>query len=442
MIFRAALTVACVTVVVKAGGVVKDLVLAKSFGRNDSLDAFLFAFMLPSFAMTVIMGALSAATVPVLVRTRQKEGLAAGRQLLATVTLLIGALLTGVAVLMALFQPWYLPLLARGFSPEKLSLTREYLYVLLPWMVACGLSTFLAAILNAVEKFALPALIPLLTPLAIIVFITTGIKHGGLDLAMGTVAGSLLEASVMFYLARRHGILGAMSWHGLDENARTILRQAVPLMSGGFLMGGTSVVDQTMAALLAPGSVAAIGYANKITYSVLSVGAVALSTAMLPYFSRMVAANDWAGCRHTIKRYSVLVVSTTVPFTLLLILFSRPLVQLLFQRGAFTAADTALVSSVQTCYAIQIPFYVLSMIFVRFISAIHRNDVLLYASAINLGMDVVLNLVFMRIWNVAGIALATSIMYVVSFLMVSLWTVRFLAQERYQLPAVQPEGSQ
>jgi putative peptidoglycan lipid II flippase len=175
---------------------------------------------------------------------------------------------------------------------------------------------------------------------------------------------------------------------------------------------------------------------------VLSVGAVALSTAMLPYFSRMVAANDWAGCRHTIKRYSVLVVSTTVPFTLLLILFSRPLVQLLFQRGAFTAADTALVSSVQTCYAIQIPFYVLSMIFVRFISAIHRNDVLLYASAINLGMDVVLNLVFMRIWNVAGIALATSIMYVVSFLMVSLWTVRFLAQERYQLPAVQPEGSQ
>ena len=75
-IFRAALAVALATVVVKAGTAVKDLAVAHSFGRSDTLDAFLFAFMLPSFALNLVVGAVSAALVPVLVETRQKEGVA------------------------------------------------------------------------------------------------------------------------------------------------------------------------------------------------------------------------------------------------------------------------------------------------------------------------------------------------------------------------------
>jgi putative peptidoglycan lipid II flippase len=114
----------------------------------------------------------------------------------------------------------------------------------------------------------------------------------------------------------------------------------------------------------------------------------------------------------------------------------------LFQRGAFTAVDTELVSRVQICYAIQIPFYVCGMLFVRFISAIRRNDVLMYVSAINLFLDVVLNFALMRVWHVAGIALSTSIVYIVSFLMISVWSVRYLAQERLASVAVaQPEAT-
>jgi Na+-driven multidrug efflux pump len=82
------------------------------------------------------------------------------------------------------------------------------------------------------------------------------------------------------------------------------------------------------------------------------------------------------------------------------------------------------------------------MLFVRFITAVRRNDVLMYASAINLVLDVILNLVLMRVWHVAGIALSTSIVCIVSFLMLSIWSIRFLSQERLSsLPVVQPEAS-
>jgi putative peptidoglycan lipid II flippase len=184
-----------------------------------------------------------------------------------------------------------------------------------------------------------------------------------------------------------------------------------------------------MAALLGSGSVSALSYGSKVPVGLVAIGAMALSTATLPYFSQMAAANDWQGCRHTLKRYSVLMLSVSVPITVLLIIFSRPLVRVLFQRGAFTSFDTDLVSRVQVFYCLQIPFYVLGMVFVRFISSVRRNDLLMYAAAINLVVDIVMNLVLMRIWGVAGIALSTSIVMMISFLFVCISSIRLLSRQ-------------
>jgi putative peptidoglycan lipid II flippase len=180
--------------------------------------------------------------------------------------------------------------------------------------------------------------------------------------------------------------------------------------------------------MLPSGSVAALSYANKIVSLIVAIGATALTTAALPYFSHMVADADWAGCRHTLKRYTALVLATTVPLTLLLMALSHPLIRLVFQRGAFTAVDTDLVSHVQQCYFIQLPFYMCGMLFVRFLSSIRRNDVLMYGSAISLALDISLNLVLMRTMGIAGIALSTSLVYVVAFVILGTLSVRLLRQ--------------
>jgi putative peptidoglycan lipid II flippase len=119
----------------------------------------------------------------------------------------------------------------------------------------------------------------------------------------------------------------------------------------------------------------------------------------------------------------------------LLIAFSRPLIRILFQRGAFTSFDTDIVSRVQACYALQIPFYVLSILFVRFISSVRRNDLLMYAAAMNLIVDITMNLVLMRIWGVAGIALSTSIVMFVSLVFLSLCSYRLFSERVGGAPA-------
>jgi putative peptidoglycan lipid II flippase len=429
-------------VLAKAAMTVRELAIAQWFGRGDALDAFLIAFLLPSFAVNLIMGALAAALIPVLVETRHKQDQEATDKLLSSLAIISVIALAAIALVLGLFARYYLPYLGSNFSPEKLNLTRELLYALLPWIVLNGMAMFVASVLNAGEKFALPAMIPVVTPLVTILSIAVAApRFGAFSIAAGTVAGSVLEILVLLRLLKTHGTPLHLRWAAIDDNVRGVLRQSAPMIAGTFLMGSTTVVDKAMAAMLPGGSVAALNYGNKIAYAVVAIGATALSTAVLPYFSKMVTQGDWAGCRHTLKRYSMLVVASSVPFTFLLIIFSKALVKLLFQRGAFTAADTQLVSSVQICYAIQIPFYIWGMLFVRFLTSVRRNDLLMYASAVNLGVDIVLNLILMRYMGVAGIALSTSLVYLVSCTFVAICTMKILGRERLAAAAPMTAGS-
>ena len=427
-IFRAASIVAAFTIFAKIAAALKELVIAHAFGRSDALDAFLIAFALPTFLSSMLMSGLGSALLPVLMQTRRDQGPEAAQRLLSNIVFLSVIALVAAAVLVGACAPLYLPFLAHGFSPAKLLLTRKLLYLLLPWIVCNGLATLLSYILNAGEKFALPALAPLVTPLTTIALVLGVGSWNGFSLALGLTAGGVLETLVLLRALHAHHIYLRFRWSGFDKAVRKVLEQYTPMMACAFLMGSTLVVDQFFAAMLPAGSVSALSYGNKLNNALLVIGGNALSTATLPYFSRMVAEGDWHGCRHTLKRYIALIAAISVPLTLAVVVFSRPIVMLLFQRGAFTASDTRVVGLVQMCYCMQIPFQLLSVLHSRFISSVRRNDLLMYAAAMNLAVDIVLDIVFMKLWGVAGIAASTACMSVICLAFLAIASSKLLQQ--------------
>ncbi|HEY2914918.1 MAG TPA: murein biosynthesis integral membrane protein MurJ [Candidatus Angelobacter sp.] len=431
-IFRAAITIGLVSTVAKGGAVLKDLVVAHVFGRSDALDAFLIAFLIPSFVLALVMSSLGSALIPVLVETRKNRGAEAEQTLLSSVMFLSVSVLVLIAALLGFFAPFYLRILGSSFSPSKLLLTRKVLYCLLLYLVFSGLATFVSGALSAYKKFALPALVPVITPLLTITALLVAPKSWSVfPLAIGVVVGGFLEAAILLRVLKTCGIRFRLRWNGLDADVRSVLRQYAPVLAGSVLMCSTTVIDQAMAAMLPSGSVAALSYANKIVGLIVAIGSTALATAALPYFSHMVAEQDWEGCRHTLKRYTVFTLAASVPLTLLLMALSHPLIRLVFQRGAFNALDTDLVSRVQMWYFIQIPFYMCGMLFVRFLSSIRRNDVLMYGSAISLALDISLNLILMRKMGIAGIALSTSLVYIVAFVILGTLSVRLLRKRNF-----------
>jgi putative peptidoglycan lipid II flippase len=185
-------------------------------------------------------------------------------------------------------------------------------------------------------------------------------------------------------------------------------------VGGSLLMGSATVVDQTMAGMLNPGSVAAFNYANKLVTLPIWIGINSLSVAVFPSLSRLSAREDWPGMRHVLRTYARLVFLVSLPLTFILVRYSEPLVALIFQGGAFTAADVRIVARVQMLLCLQLPSYAMGILYVRALSALKHNHVLMWGTVINVVANAVLNLVFMRIIGLPGIALSTSFVYLIS----------------------------
>jgi putative peptidoglycan lipid II flippase len=420
-IFGATLIVGFFTFSVKVASLLKELVVASVFGTSDALDAFLIAFLLPSFIVGVVAGSLNTAMIPTYIRVREKEGSESAQKLLSTMIVLALGILIATVALLAIAGPYFLTVMGSGFDAEKLALVRSLFYVLLPLIIFNGLITIYAAILNAEERFAMAAFIPAVVPIVSTVAILVLAPIWGVyTLAFGFLAGFGLQLSLLAFCLKKRNISAMPKWTGITPPVKQVIGQYLPMAAGAFLMSSTVLVDQSMAAMLEPGSVAALGYSNKIPATLLGIGALALGTAILPYYSKMVANGDWTGIDHTLKTYRWKILQVSVPLTLGFYFFSEPVVRILFERGAFTPTDTVLVGKVQAIYILQVPFFLLTTLIVRLVSSLRYNQLLMFGAMISLPLNIVMNYVLMEYFGLAGIAMSTVLVYAVSLLFLSI----------------------
>lgn len=417
-ILGATFVVAIITAMAKLLFFTKELAVAWRFGTSDLLDAFLIAYVVPSFIINLISGAFSGALVPVYIHVRELDGSSKANELYASIMSISAIFLLICTGLMILFVPGYLHILASGFDDAKLKLTQNLLYFVSPIIVLSGITTLRTAVLNAGEKFAIPALIPGVTPILTILFIWfAGDIWNIYSMVLGMITGQMLEALLLGFFLKKRGVVKSFGWHGFNENLQQVIRQFIPMTAGAFLTGSSILVDQAMAASLSSGSVAILNYGNKVISFPLQIAATAISTAVLPYFSTMLARQDWLGAYRTLRHSLRLILLVTIPLTVLLIIFSKPLVGLLLLRGAFTAANVDIVANVQALGALQIPFYLGGILVVRMLSAMRANHLIVWISFINVIINIVGDYILMNLYGVAGISLSTSIVYFCSFSM-------------------------
>ena len=227
----------------------------------------------------------------------------------------------------------------------------------MPIVLLTGIATNCTAILNTLDRFALPALAPAVISISVLVgALLLGSRFGIWAMVYATLAGSLLHVIIVAWMMEAHGYPFRLRWHGMNEATREVAGQYGPVLLSSVVASGGLLVDQSMAAMLPAGSVSALVYANRFVSVVLTLLAGAVSTAIVPYFSRMIAHRDWAGCRHTLRTWVGLTALVSIPIAILLIAGARPLVRIAYQHGHFGPRDTAIVASVLAMYAIQIPF--------------------------------------------------------------------------------------
>lgn len=415
-IFFAMVTISSLTLVVQLVAMAKELLVAAWFGTSDAMDAFLMAMVIPTFVINTIAGSFHSALIPEYIRVRDQEGPVAAQNIFSSAMVYCIILILIITVLVALAAPLILPVVASGFREGKLILTQNLFYWLLPIIVIQTLIINWSAVMNAGGRFALAAIAPATLPLSIMItLVLKGEQWGIFSLVAGTLIGFVTGAVLIGFVLRGQGFQLRPKLDRNNPNLRTMMRQFVPIVTGVFLMSSTTLVDQTMAAMLQAGSVAVLSYGSKLVSMGLGLTAASIGTAAFPYFSRQVAQKDWLSLSQTLRFYLRWIFIITVPVMLLVFLFSEPIIRLLYQRGAFSPQDTHFVAQVQALFVLQVPFYIGGILLVRVISSLQSNQVLMWGSGFNLVVKIVLNYVFVRWIGVAGIALSTSLMYLGSF---------------------------
>ncbi|MBT4020621.1 MAG: hypothetical protein HOE62_21905 [Alphaproteobacteria bacterium] len=426
-LFRSTAIVGAASVLPKAMVLVKDVAIAAALGRGDALEAYLLALAIPTTLGIAATAAMAPVLAPVFMRLQQDASKGAGeiRDVLRQATLGLTLFSVVVFILMWLFRDGIVDLTAPGFAPEKKAMMSAVLPVLAASLLFSNLAGLWSGVLIAERRLALAVITPAAVPFTILLAIFSGNMTADADvLAWATLCGAVIHAALTGWVVQRRGWLVGPGWPaGLwRREGQGLFQQYVILVVGSLTMAATDLVDLSMAASLNAGDPAAVSFGAKITMIVTVFGAGMLGTSTLPHFADL-AQRDRQAFIQSVRKVAITVALIGALGTVFIALFGEMLVSLIFERGRFGEDDVKAVAAVNFMFAFQVPFYLAGIVLARAISAIGENRFLTIGAVINLTVNIVMNYILMQYMGAAGIALSTSLMYVVSclFLLVMLW---------------------
>lgn len=393
-------------------GLLREMIIGAQFGTSAELDAYLAAFRIPDLLFQLVAGgALGSAFIPTFSQLWTENGEARAWQLFSRVLNWVTLLLVALAGLAALFaRPLVEGIIAPGFDPAQQALTAQLMRWMLISTVVFGASGLFMGALNAVQHFVLPAAAPILYNGAIILGAwLLAPRYGIYGLVIGVVAGALAHFAVQIpgLIAQKARYRPDLTWR--DPAVREVGRLMGPRVLGLLFVQLNFLVNTILASQLAEGSLAALNYAWLLMLLPQGIFAQAIATVAFPTFAAQIAAKDQGALLHTLERTLRTVLFLTLPAAVGLFVLRVPLIQILLERGNFTAQSTAAVAYALQFYAVGLVAHALVEIVVRVFYALHDT---LTPVIVGVGA-MILNILFSLWWigwlSYGGLALANSI---------------------------------
>lgn len=411
-------------------GLAREMVFAHLFGSSRSTDAFNAAFRIPNLLRDLFAEtSLSAAFVPVLTeektRGKKQQNLLASN-ILNTLLLVVGV----ITALGMIFSRPAASLVAMGFSqiPEKLSLTASLTFITFPFLLFVSLAAWAMSYHNTENSFFVPSVAPaffnvfsIILPLAMFGWYVNRGSDPIFGAAVGVTFGGLMQFLVQMPGVFRQGYRYQFYLNWKDPQFRRVMALFLPVALG---LAGSRInvfVNTILISWLAERSMTWLNYAYRIMHLPLGLFGMAVGAVSLPRFSRLVLEGNIEELKFNLIDSLKMVLFLTVPSSILIAFFANPLTRLIYQRGQFTAEDTAAVSQALILYAVGIPFISalrnVASVFYSFRDA--RSPML--ASMASIGLNIILNLALMKPVGFLAFPLSASLASVVNILILMSW---------------------
>lgn len=403
----------------RVAGLGREVVVAALFGTGGPMSAFTIAFQIPALVTNLFANAaLSAAFVPVftdlLEQKRRQEAFRLASSLLWIMTIVLGA----ISALFILAAGLVMPLFTGSFTAYLEALTVGLSQVMFPVVLVIGVNGLLVGVLQSYEHFTIPAIAPAIWNVVIIVLLVIlrphfhGGEHDGNQLyalAIAVLIATVIQALMAF------GALGRIDFRlkfhidWQDPRVKQVFVLMMPVTIGLGIVNLDQLLNSVFGALVSEHAPSAIEKAFRIYMLPQGVFSVAVATVLFPTLSRMASRRDTENMRRTLGTGMRQINLLLIPSAAFMIVLATPITRLIFERGAFNAESTDLVSIALFWFAFSLPFGGLNLLLTRTFFAVQRPWIPTKLAALNIVVDIVVSVALYKPLGIAGLIIGTVI---------------------------------
>jgi putative peptidoglycan lipid II flippase len=400
----------------RIAGLVREVVASSYFGTSGAFSAFTLAFQVPNLVRALVAdAALSSAFVPVftelLERRRRQDAFALAGALFGLILVALGV----ITIVFILIAPFLMPLFTGGeFTPALDDLTVGLSQVLFPIVVLLGLNGLVVGVLQAYDHFTIPALAPVIWNLVIIAALVVGHQVAtGTDqfywYAGGVVAGTAVQLAMCLPVLRSVGFRLRISFHWDDPRIRQVLKLMWPVTIGLGVINFDLVINSVLGTLVSDQAPSAIDRAFRLYMLPQGIFSVAIATVLFPTLSRLAARRDRNGLRRASGTGVRQIALTLIPAAVITAVLATPLTRLVYERGAFGAQSTELVSTALFWFAFSLPFAGANLLLTRTFFSLQRPWIPTRLAVLSLVVNTIVSLALYGPFGIAGIVIGTAV---------------------------------
>jgi len=408
-------TVIITVFIVKVLGLLKEIYIGNKFGMSEELDIFFVLILIPSFFSNVFLGAFKAVVIPNYIFAQKKGNLIFQNNIILQTIILASLLTLGLFLCSTPINTY----LIRNYSNEFASAVFENQNLLLFCIPIWTFTSLLSGLLEIRKKFIVSAVYPIITSIVLISFLFFFEPTINL-LIQAFVIGSFFE--LVLLLLFQPIKFGLKDVKLNDPDSIILYKQFAPKLLAGLIIGFNPVVDQFFTSELANGAISTLNYGNKLPAFAITILTLGVGNVILPYFARLKGISNGQVLQKLYKiLFSLFIVGSFC--TLFLIFFGKDLIKIIFENGNFTSQDSENVFLVLVMFSFQIPFYLLSITLVRFLTAFNLNSFTIVSSTLMVIVNFICNYLFIDKYGVSGIAFSTSVVMLFGFLIQYIYVI-------------------
>lgn len=426
-IFRIAGLIAVLTIISKFAGFLRDVFVAQAYGATSVSDAYFYAYQIPSLAL-ILLGGLGGpfytATVAVFskivtdVTKKPDETVKKTFYQFVTITALVFGVLS---VLVYIFSDTIIGLIISQGAPELIKIASMQLKIMSPMILIGGVIGIYYGVANVYREFFYTSLSPLMASITIIfalIFLPND-KYG-LILAYSTLVGAVFQLILQLPACFRVGLFYRPSFSFSSNEMRQLGEILFPAMLGTTVGQINVYIDMFFTSGLEEGAWSAVSYGNKIFQFPVGVITTAFLVPLFPMFSSFVGQKDFSSLKEYFHKGLNSLWFLSFPVFALMAIFSYDAIKFLFERGAFDADDTFLVSQALFFLSVSIIPYVARDALTRVFYAFNDSRTPFLIAILSIAVKSVMNFIFVKIFGVGGITLSTTIVTFFNMIMLGI----------------------